>query len=152
MDYTYRIPGTTGPNITVRPGLFGSAAVLVNGHAVRPRGWNQKTYSIAVPDGSARELRLSSGPGGLRASVDGIETPLGPQPSMLEGVVAFLPIGLVGIGGMLGGVIAGLTVGVNMAIARSGSPMPVRLLGMLGATAIAAVVWFILAMTVRSLI
>lgn len=151
MDYSYRIPGTTGPDIVIRLGAFG-ATVLANGVPLRGRGSFRRTYTVPMPDGPARELRLNTWTGSPRVSVDGHETPIGPQISAVELVLAFLPVGLVGIGGLLGGVIGGATVGVNMSIARSGSPMAVRVLGMLGATAVAVVLWWAVVSVLRSLL
>jgi hypothetical protein len=151
MDYPYRIPGTTGPEIIIRPGLFG-AAVLANGVPLRGRGSFRRTYSVPVADGPARELQINTWTGGLRATVDGSETRIGPQISIPELVISFLPLVLVVSGGLVGGAIGGIAVGVNMSIARGSEAMPIRVLGMLGTTVAAVVVWWGVLTLVRSLL
>jgi hypothetical protein len=151
MDYPYRIPGTTGPEIIIRPGLFGMA-VLANGVPLRGRGSFRRTYSVPVADGPARELQINTWSGGLRATVDGSETRIGPQMSIAEMVIAFLPIGLVVSGGLVGGAIGGMAVGVNMSIARGSEAMPIRVLRMLGTTVAAVVVWWGVLTLIKSLL
>jgi hypothetical protein len=151
MDYPYRIPGTTGPEIIIRLGLFGTA-VLANGVPLRGRGSFRRTYSIPVADGPARELQINTWSGGLRATVDGSETRIGPQMSFPEMVIAFLPIGLVVSGGLVGGAIGGMAVGVNMSIARGSEAMPIRVLSMLGTTVAAVVVWWGVLTLLKSLL
>jgi hypothetical protein len=151
MDYAYRIPGTTGPEIVIRPGLF-DLKVLADGVPLRGRGSFRKTYRVPMPDGPARELRLNMWGGRLRASVDGTETPIGRQASSAETVIALLPIGLVAVGGALGGAIAAVAVGVNLSIARGSDGAPIRLLSMLGTTVVAVVAWWGALSVIRALL
>jgi hypothetical protein len=151
VDYPYRIPGTTGPDIVIRLGLTGTT-VLANGVALRGRGLLRRSYAIPMPDGSKRELELSANGIGLRARAGSSETPIGPQSSPVDTVIAFLPIGLIVTGGLLGGVIGGVAVGLNMTVARGTQTMPVRVLTMLGTTVIAVVVWWIVVSGIRSLV
>ncbi|HEX5823867.1 MAG TPA: septum formation family protein [Candidatus Limnocylindrales bacterium] len=151
VDYPYRLPGTSSPEITIRPALFG-IRVLVDGVPVQSRGFFRKIYPIPLPDGTVRELSVVSGPGGLRASADGVTTAIGPQSSVLEFVLAFLPIGLVTIGGLIGGLIGGAAVGVNLGIARSGARRPIRILEIVAVTILAVVVWIAAAFAFRAAI
>jgi hypothetical protein len=151
MDYPYQIPGTTGPQIIIRPGPF-DTTVLANGVALRGRGSFRRTYPVPMPDGSVRELSINTWSGRIRARVDGTETPIGPQMSIAEMIIAFLPIGLVAVGGMLGGVIGALAVGANLSIARGAQAMPIRVLSMVGTTVAAVVVWFGILTLIRSLL
>jgi hypothetical protein len=151
MDYTYRIPGTTGPEIVIRPGIF-DLTVLVDGVPLRGRGSVRKIYPVPMADGTVRELRLNMWAGRLRARVDGTETPIGRQASMAETVIALLPIGLGTIGGALGGLIGGVAVGVNLAIVRGDEALPVRVLSMLATTVVAALAWWGALTVIRTLL
>jgi hypothetical protein len=151
MDYPYRIPGTTGPDIVIRLGAFG-ATVLANGVPLRGRGSFRRTYAVPMPDGPARELQLNTWTGSPRVSVDGHEAPIGPQTSVLELVLSFLPIGLVVSGGLVGGMIGGVTVGVNLSIARGTRAMPIRVLSILGTTVASVAVWWAVVSVLRSLL
>jgi hypothetical protein len=151
VDYPYRIPGTTGPDIVIRLGLMGTT-VRANGVALRGRGVFRRSYAVPMQDGSERQLQLTTNGIGLRARVDASDTPIGPQSSPVDTLIAFLPIGLVVTGGLLGGAIGGVAVGLNMAVARGTQTMPVRILTMLGTTVAAVVVWWIVASGIRSLI
>jgi hypothetical protein len=151
VDYPYRLPGTSSPEIIIRPTLFGMR-VLVDGAPVQPRGLFRKIYAIPLPDGTVRELSVVSSPRGLRATADGVTTAIGPQQSVLEFVLALLPIGLVTTGGLIGGVIGGAAVGVNLGIARSGARRPIRILGIVAVTILAVVVWVGVAFAFRSAI
>jgi hypothetical protein len=151
MDYPYRIPGTTGPQIVIRPGVF-DLKVLADGVPLRGRGSIRKVYSVPLPDGTARELRLNMWAGRLRARVDGTDTPIGRQASTAETAIALLPIGLGALGGALGGAIGAVAVGVNLAIVRGNEAMPIRVLSMLGTTVVAVLAWWVALTVIRTLL
>jgi hypothetical protein len=149
MDYPYRIPGTTGPDMVIRLGMTGTT-VFANGVALGGRGLFRRSYAVPMPDGSERQLQLTTSGIGLRARVGDTDTPIGPQSSSTDTVIAFLPIVLIVTGGLLGGLIGGIAVGLNMTIARGTYSTPVRILTMLGTTVVAFVAWFIVAVALRS--
>jgi hypothetical protein len=148
MDYQYRFPGMSSPVVTIRPSVF-DAAVSADGVKLRGRGTFRKTYTVPMPDGSAREMQLNTGAGGLRVRAGGVDRPVGPQSSTGETVVAMLPIALVVSGGLLGGLIGGVAVGLNLSLARGGESKPVRVGTMLLTSVIAAVVWWIALQLIR---
>jgi hypothetical protein len=151
MDYTYHLPGTTAPEITLRPGFL-EASLFADGVKLRGRGTFIKSYMVPIPDGSAREITLSTGAGGYRIRADGVETPVGPQSSAVETIIAMLPIALVVTGGLLGGVIGGMAVGLNMSMARGRDSAVVRIATMLLTTVLAFMVWWATVQLLRSLI
>jgi hypothetical protein len=151
MDYPYQIPGTTGPQIVIRPGVF-DLAVLADGVPLRGRGTFRKIYMVPMADGSARELRLNMWGGRLRARVDGTDTPIGRQASTAETVVALLPVGLGAIGGGLGALIGGVAVGMNLAIVRGNEAAPIRVLSMVATTVAAVFIWWGALTLIRSMI
>ena len=64
-------------------------------------------------------------------------------------VLAFLPIGLVAVGGLIGGAIGGGMAGVNVMIAQQEKiPVPLRAVLMLVTTVLAVGLWFVIAMFV----
>jgi hypothetical protein len=146
VDIPYLLPGTTEPAITiVRPG-FGSPRVLVNG--VRVKGRRGGRFTIPLADGTTTELQLKGQWSGLKAVVDGVETPL--EPPMNRGLVAltFLPLFLVILGGLIGGLIAGGALAINTWLIRRTMPVAARIIGVLGVTALAVVIWFGIAYTI----
>jgi hypothetical protein len=115
MDLPFRIPGTSEPEITVRRSTFGGLRLLVDGVPVKGQ---RGRYPIQLPDGTVKELRLTGHWTGLKAVVDGVETPLEPPIPKYLLVLAFLPIALVAIGGLIGGAFGGVGVAVNSGILR----------------------------------
>ena len=81
-----------------------------------------------MPDGSVKELRLTGQWSGLKATVDGVETPLeAPIPKFLL-VLSFLPIALVAVGGLIGGAFGGAGAAINTGIARMAMPTAAKVL------------------------
>ena len=116
MDLPFRIPGTSEPEIIVRrSGVRRSHACWSTAYRSRAQ---RGRYPITLPDGSVKELRLTGQWSGLKAVVDGVETPLEPQIPRYLLVPAFLPIGLVAVGGLIGGAFGGLGVAINMGVLR----------------------------------
>src|SRR5688572_18656244 len=66
MDLPYRIPGAPGPDIIVRRPSFGNVQVLVDGVPVEG---HRGSFPIQLPDGTAKELRLTGQWMGLKAVV-----------------------------------------------------------------------------------
>lgn len=139
MDIPFRIPGTTEPEIIVRRSALGNISVLVNGQPAKRKGL---TYQIPIADGTTTELRLGGQWSGLKATVNGVETPLEPPVNPIFTVLVFLPLALVVIGGAIGGALGVVAAGVNLALSRRPLRTPIKLVAMVGTIALAAVVWF----------
>lgn len=142
MVSSFRIPGTLGPEITVRRTMLGGIAVLADGQSVPRRRGRGLRYDIPMADGSTREVALTGQYLGLRATVDGTEIPLEEKLRPWQIVLVFLPLALIVLGGLIGGLIGAVGFAVNSLIARSAARGPVKALGMVAVAAIAGLVWF----------
>jgi hypothetical protein len=151
VESTFRLPGTLGPEIIVRRGLFGGPSVLADGRPVKRRTWRGQTYDIPLPDGSTKELRLAGEWTGLKAIVDGTELPLERKLAPWEVVLTFLPIGIVAFGGAIGGAFGVLAAAVNTRIARAAVQPFIRVPAMLVVGAIALVAWYAVALAIAPL-
>jgi hypothetical protein len=87
VDFPYRIPGTTEPEITIRRSALGNLSVHVDGQQLKRRGRGMR-YDIPLPDGTTTELEVTGQWRGLKAKANGVETALC-SPSC----VAYLPDG-----------------------------------------------------------
>lgn len=139
MDIPYLLPGTTEPAITIVRPSFGSPKVLVDGAPVKGR---RGRFDIPLADGTTKELQLKGQWSGLKAVVDGVATPIEIAVSRGLLVLSALPIVLVVLGGLVGGVIAAVAIAINTALSRSAMPFALRIIGILGVTALGVAVWF----------
>jgi hypothetical protein len=149
MDLPFRIPGTTGPDIIVRRSPFGSFQVLVDGVPVKG---HRGRYPIHQPDGTVKEVRLPGYWTGLKAVVDGVETPLEPPIPRILLVLIFLPLVLMPLGGLIGGAFGGLAAAINAGVARLRMATTGKALAMLGVTVLAAALYVVTAVAFRNAI
>lgn len=149
MDLPFRIPGSSGPDIVVHRSMFGGLQVRVDGVPVKGR---RGVYPIQLPDGTTKELRLTGQWTGMKAVVDGIETPLEPPIPPYLLIPIFLPLGLVVVGGLIGGAFGGLGVAINTGVARLSLPTAGKVIAMLGVTVLAAALYFVTAVAFRGAI
>jgi hypothetical protein len=98
-------------------------------------------------DGTTHQITLAGQLTGLRAVVDGTEIPLERRLRPWEIALSGLPFGLA-VGGAIGGLIGAMAWLMNNRLARSTARAPIRVLGMLGVTILAALVWFGIAFAV----
>lgn len=148
VDIPFRIPGTTEPEIIIRRSALGNIAVLVGGVPVKRRRGRNLTYDIRLSDGTVKELRLNGQWTGLKAVVDGVETPLEPRVSRILVALIFLPLALVVIGGLIGGLIGGAASMVNLAISRAAIRTPLKFAAMLATTILGAAIYFGVALAI----
>lgn len=142
MGSTFRIPGTSGPDIEVHRSLLGNIKVLVNGVPLKSTSRRRLTYTIPLEDGSTTELQLYGQWRGLKAVVNGAEIPLERQVSLWEAVLMFLPMVLVVVGGLIGGLFAVGGSAINVRLARLQIPAPVRAASMVGVAALSVALYF----------
>jgi putative regulator of septum formation len=147
MDLPFRIPGTSEPEIIVRRSTFGGLTVLVDGTPVKGQ---RGRYPIQLPDGSIKELRLTGQWTGLKAVVDGVETPLEPPVPRSLLVLAFMPIALVAVGGLIGGAFGGVGVAVNTGVLRLQMGTPAKVLAMFGVTVVSVALFVVAALAFRN--
>ncbi len=133
MDNTFRIPGTDGPDITVRSSWLGVIKVLANGVPVRRSSRRKMVFAVPLPDGTSTELLIGGQLTGLTATVNGTVIPLQRRLTRWEVALVFAPL-ILALGGLLGGVFAAVGAGVNTQVVRRIRSMPVRIGAMLVTT------------------
>jgi hypothetical protein len=100
-----------------------------------------------MADGTSHEITLVGQFTGLRARVDGTEIPLERRLRPWEVALSLLSFGLV-VGGALGGLLGAIAWLVNNRLVRSSARAPIRVLGMLGVTVLAGLIWFGIAFSI----
>ncbi len=148
---TIRLPGADGPDIVIERGAFSKPRVRVDGKEVPRSPGSKDTYAVVTADGTPRSFSLKSDRNGLRVIADdGSQFALDPPRPLWETALAFLPVGLVAVGGLIGGGLGGAAAAGNIAISRSDLRTPVRIAAMLAVSAVAVVVWFALSLAFAS--
>ena len=148
MDIPYLIPGTTEPQITVRRPALGNISVLVDGQPANRRKGRTLSYDIPLADGSVTELRLTGQWTGLKAVVNGVETPLEPRVPRFALVLTFLPLALGLIGGLTGALFGLGAAAINARIARGSLGWPIKVATMLGTTVLAVALYLGIAVAI----
>jgi hypothetical protein len=148
---TIRLPGTDGPDIVIERGAFSKPRVRIAGSEVPRDPARKDSFSVLASDGTTRSFTLKSSRNGLVAVADdGSEITLDPPRPLWETVLAFLPVGLVAVGGLIGGAFGGAAAAGNIAISRSDLRTPVRIAAMIGVTLLAVLAWFVFAFAVAT--
>ncbi len=150
MDFPFRVPGTTEPDITIRRSALGNVSVHVDGKELKRRGRGLR-YDIPLADGTTTELEVTGQWRGLKAKVNGVETALEPPVSPVFVALIFLPLALVLIGGLIGGVIGVFTSMANMVVSRGRFAAPLKLAAMVVVVAIGIGAYFAVAFAVAPL-
>lgn len=151
MDIPFNIPGTTEPAITVRRPALGSISVLVDGHPAKRRKGRTLSFDIPLADGSVTELHLTGQWTGLKAVVNGVETPLEPRVPRFAIAMMFLPLALGLVGGLLGASFGLGAAAINARVARGPWAWPIKVAAMLGATVLAVALYFGMAIAIAPL-
>ncbi len=146
---TIRLPGTDGPDIVIERRAFGKPRVTVDGRQVPPDAGRKNLYTIATADGTTRSFTLKTTNNQLTVVADdGHQIALDPSRPLWETALAFLPVGLVAVGGVIGGVMGGVAAVINLAISRSNLRAPLRVAAMVAVAGLAAVAWFAVVRTI----
>jgi hypothetical protein len=142
------IDGVAGPIIVTTHAFWGRPAVTVGGLPALRTGKRQ--YTLPVTAGGAVEATLRSGFADPYPTVEvnGVQHRTGPTVPIVLRVLALVPILLVAVGGLLGGLIGGLGVVANLAVARTRTPSVVKALIMIGVSVVAFVVMLAVAVAV----
>ena len=134
MDRTFRIPGTEGPDVTVRTPTFGAIKVLVNEVPLRRTSRRKLLFEVPLPDGTTTELRIKNNFSGMTAEVNGTVIPLQRRLARWELVLVLAPFVLIAVGGLIGGIFAALAAGINTQVARRIGSALVRATALIGVT------------------
>lgn len=142
MANSFRIPGTDGPDIEVHRSMLGNIKVVVNGVPLKRTSRRRLAYAIPLGDGTTAELQLVGQWRGLRALINGAEIPLERRIAWWETGLMFLPMVLVVVGGLIGGLFAIGGSAINARLVRLQIPTPVRAASMVGVAALSAALYF----------
>ena len=137
------VPGVVAP-VTVEPSLFGRPKVAVGGVAVQHAGRNRY---VLPGHGDPVEAVVRSSALNPFPTVDagGQRFRTGPEVPLWLQLLAALPILLVAIGGLVGGVVAVGAIAANVAVVRSSMAVTGKALAVVGVAVAAAVVFVVLA-------
>jgi hypothetical protein len=149
VDSSFRIPGTTGPEIIVRRSLLGDIKVFADGIPIKRSSRRSLTWQLPLHDGTTTELTLAGQWTGLRAVVNGAQLPLERPLARWEVALAFLPFLLVILGGLLGAMFAIAAVAINFSLVRRTISPPVKALAMVAVTVVAVALWFVAVSAIR---
>jgi Septum formation len=144
VDFQFRVPGMTEPDITIRRSALGNVSVHVDGQELRRHGRGQR-YDIPLADGTTTELEVVGQWRGLKAKVNGVETALEPPVSPIFVALIFLPLALVVIGGLIGGLIGVFASMANLVVSRLRFAAPLKLVTMVVVVAIGVGAYFAVA-------
>jgi hypothetical protein len=133
--------GVNGPVVVTSNAFTGQHTVTVGGQPI-PRG-KGGTYQLPSSDGGSVEAKVSSSffNPSPTLQVAGKKYASGPPLPIVLQILMLLPLGLVFVGGLIGGLIGALGVGVNTLVARSNYSTIVKVLMMLGILVAAIIIW-----------
>ena len=151
MNYPVKVEGFEGQNVEVRAaGLLSGAKLFVNGQEA-PKASSRGGMTLRRNDG--REVVATWKPNFVdipNLSIDGKAIQVVPALQWYEWIWNGLPLGLIGFGGMLGGILGAIAFGLNTRIFRSSQNALLKF-GLTGAVSVAAfVVFFVVAIIMGS--
>ncbi len=144
---TFEVPGIAARLQYVPPGMWRGARLLVDGNPAKRKFLGK--IELPASDGSTIEVRVVEGVTGPALRVGKTLHPIGPRIPAFLGVVAYLPIGLIAVGGMIGGLIGGMAMVACRRIALSERSVGLRLALMSGIIVVATAVALTLALLVQ---
>jgi hypothetical protein len=144
------IPGLAGPVVIDSNSFTGRIAVSVNGQAVPRIGRGMYALPTAGGETVPAEVRPSFFDPFPSLQVNGVKHRTGPEVPLALRILAFVPIVLVGLGGLVGGLIGASGVIGNLAIARLPLPAVVKALLMVVVLGVAVLVWLIVASAIAA--
>jgi hypothetical protein len=140
-DASIQVTGVRGPVVVKSDPFTGQHTVSADGQPIQ-RGKNGK-YPLPATDGGTVEAKVSSN--FLNPSptleVDGNKYSTAPALPLVLQILMLLPLALVFVGGLVGGLIGAVGVGVNTLVARSGQSAAIKALMMVGVLVLAVLVW-----------
>lgn len=145
------LPGVSR-KVTVRgAGFWSGARIYVDGSPAEKSGLFGKV-KIPADDGTVLEARAQYALTGLVVTAGKTRYPVGPQNPSWMGILIFAPIGLIGVGGMLGGLMGAAGMLVNRRIATSEQSNGMKTLQMIGVFFLATAIMLALAGAVRLMV
>jgi hypothetical protein len=149
VRHTFRLSEPGSPEITVNNSQLTGLSVYIDGEPIpRLRERGRPAWRIRLDDGTFRRVSFGGRVTGLQAIVDDGKTTtvieLERRLALWEVVLAFVPFGLLGVTGVIGGICGLIAIVVNLQIVRMPWPTAVRVLGLLLSLAVAFAVSYAL--------
>lgn len=147
MQFTFALPGDESPQLELQIPFWGRPRLHADGQEIEPLPERGRPFAIRLRDGTTCKLFVK----GIgfdylpKVIADGNEILLGRRLGWWEYGLGGLPILLVVAGGALGGLCGALAALVNFRILRLDQPLLVRAAAILSVTAVAILVYLILA-------
>jgi hypothetical protein len=143
-SYSFRLAAAGSPEITVESSMVRGVRVSVDGRPVpRSRERGRPYWSIPLAGGGERRLFVTGTVTGLRALTGDEDIPLERRLAWWELLLAFLPLTLVTVGGLIGGLVGGAGTIVGLWVMRRPWPPAARAIAGLAVFALAAASWWI---------
>ncbi len=152
MDFTFRIGGSEGPEVTVsRSVLTGATHVRVSGQEV-PRDGRGGPFRVPLADGrtAALDVRGRGYDYVPRVTVEGRQIALARDLAAWEYAVSAVPLLLLFVGGAVGGLAGASAAYFNLWVMRSRFPAPARVGIALAVAVVALGIYLLLAIAIRS--
>jgi hypothetical protein len=130
--FVVEIPGVSRTVAVRPPGFLSGAKLLVDGEPARKVGFIKR--AIPLDAGGELEVKIIDGLSGLSLVAGRQRYPVGPRIPAVLGILVFLPIGLVAVGGALGGGFGAAGMVLNKSVARSGLTLGAKIAAMIGIT------------------
>jgi hypothetical protein len=151
--HTFRLRAEGSPQITVENSLIRGVRVSVDGRQVRrSRDRGRPYWPIPLAGGGERRLYVTGTITGLRAMAGDEEIRLERRLAWWELLIAFLPIGLITIGGLLGGLVGGVGLIAGLWVMRQPWPPGSRLAFGVAVFAFSVAAWWVLLQIVAGLL
>ncbi len=142
------IDGLAGPVVLAAGALSSRYSVTVGGVEAKRTG--RFRYALPTAAGGTVEATVRNRFADTYPTVEinGVKHLTGPPLPLALRILALIPFALIGFGGALGGLVGGLGVVANLAIARQSIATGVKALSMVGVLLVTAVVWLLAATAV----
>src|SRR4249919_907044 len=133
MHHVFRLPAPGSPEIEVDHSQLTGLRVSVAGQRLpRLRQGGRPAFTIPMADGTTRQVSFGGQLTGLQVYVDdGTTIPLERKLTLWELVLVVLPIGLLGVAGLAGGLTGLIAIGANLRLVRLPWPPGVRVVAMI---------------------
>jgi hypothetical protein len=144
------IDGVAGPVVVSTNALWGTPVVMVGYQTASRIG--KREYALPSSFGGTVHATLRSrfADPYPTVEVNGVRHRTGPKMPVVLQVIALLPIALVGIGGLIGGLIGALGVMANVAVARTRISSAGKAFIMIGIGVVAVAVFLVIATAFRA--
>ncbi|WP_030486860.1 hypothetical protein [Micromonospora chokoriensis] len=143
------VAGVAGPIVVATKAVWGHPDVTVGGVPAPRTG---KRYALPAVGGGVVQatVRTVLADPYPTVEVNGVRHRTGPAMPIFLRILVMLPILLLTVGGILGGLVGALGIAGNLAVARTRMATAVKALAMLGVGVGAVIVWLVIAVALNA--